>query len=142
MIARLKPWLLSAIPLFLLLLALSSVFLFGNDRGLFYRAGHHGFATAQQMAQSVNLSPEHNFISFVQRALDVNGEPSYTVYTRWPIGGYALVKLATLPFDGDLSAQLHAARVLMLLLFCGTVLLTYLALCRLCLLYTSDAADE
>ena len=133
MIAKLKPWLLSAIPLFLLLLALSSVFLFGNDRGLFYRAGSglHGFATAQQMAQSVNLSPEHNFIPFVQRALDVNGEPSYTVYTRWPIGGYALVKLATLPFDGDLSAQLHAARVLMLLLFCGTVLLTYLALCRL-----------
>ena len=28
-------------PLLLLLLALSTVFLFGNDRGQFYRNGHH-----------------------------------------------------------------------------------------------------
>ena len=118
-------------PTLLLLLSLSAVFVFGNDRGLFYRFGHHDWVTAHSMALAVNLSPEHNFLSFISRRLDADGSSSYTVYNRWPIGGYALIKLATLPFDGELAAQLSAARILMLLLFSATALLAYLALCRI-----------
>ena len=121
----------AALPLLLLLLALSTVFLFGNDRGHFYRSGHHDWITAQHLAQAVNLSPQHNFLPFVSRTLDLNGEPSYAVYTRWPIGSYALVKLVSLPFAPSLPGQLYAARVLMLLFYAGTALLAYLALCRL-----------
>ena len=118
----------AALPLVLLLSALSTVFLFGNDRGTFYRDGHHDWLTSQSMAQAVNLSPEHNFLLFIAHALDAEGEPSYVTYTRWPLGGYALVKLATLPFDGNLSAQLYATRIVTLLLFAGSAVLGLFAL--------------
>ena len=120
----------AALPLVLLLSALSTVFLFGNDRGTFYRDGHHDWLTSQSMAQAVNLSPEHNFLLFIAHALDAEGEPSYVTYARWPLGGYALVKLATLPLDGNLSAQLYATRIVTLLLFAGSAVLGFFALVR------------
>ncbi len=47
------------------------------------------------------------------------------------MGGYALLKLATLPFGDDLSAAIHAARMLMLLFFAAAAALAYLAMLRL-----------
>ena len=123
---------LHAFPLLLLLLTLSTVFLFGNDRGYFYRPwSHHHNVTVGHLAVAANLSPAHNFLGFFQQTLDADGTPTYKVYNRFPIGGYLLVKLVILPFGDDLSAQLYAARLLMLLFFTATAVLAYLSLARL-----------
>ena len=150
---RLKPALQSAwLPLALLLLALSTVFIFGGDRGDFYRpagqlpfgcrdaicdgrfhppAGAHNWMSSEHLTIAVNLSPEHGFQRFAIRFVDENGAVRYTPYNRFPIGGYVSMKLATLPVSGNPSAQITAARVLMLLFFSGAALLAYLSLCRL-----------
>ncbi len=122
---------LPALPLLLLLLALSTVFLFGNDRGHFYRHGSHRHITANHLAVAANLSPAHNFLGFYRQTLDAAGAPTYEVYNRFPIGGYLLIKLAILPFGDDPSAQIYAARLLMLLFFTATAVLAYLSLARL-----------
>ena len=118
-------------PLPLLLLALSTVFLFGNDREHFYRPGHHTGVSANYLAAAENLSPEHNFLLFYYQTLDEDGAPSYRPYSRFPLGGYALIKLAMLPFGDGLAAKIHAARMAMLLFFVGSGALAYLSLRRL-----------
>ena len=123
-----------SLPLLLLLSALSTVFLFGNDRGQFYRPGygvHHNTVSANHLAVAANLSSEHNFLLFYHQTLDKDGTPSYVPYNRFPLGGYALLKLTILPFGNDFSAQIHAARVMFLLFFAGSAVLAYLSLCRL-----------
>ena len=150
---RLKPALRSAwLPLALLLIALSTVFIFGGDRGDFYRpagqlpfgcrdaicdgrfhppAGAHNWMSSEHLTIAVNLSPEHGFQRFAIRFVDEDGAVGYIPYNRFPIGGYVSMKLATLPVSGNPSAQITAARVLMLLFFSGVALLAYLSLCRL-----------
>ena len=120
-----------SLPLLLLLSALSTVFLFGNDREHFYRPGLHNLLSANHLMVAANLSPEHNFLLFYYQTLDKDGIPSYTPYNRFPLGGYGLIKLAILPFGNDFSAQIHAARVMFLLFFVGSAVLAYLSLCRL-----------
>ncbi len=119
------------LPPLLLLLALSTVFLFGHDRDRFYRAGHHNYISSQSLALAANLSPKHNFLMFTSRWLRTDGTARYQVYHRFPIGSYALTKLVMWPFASSLSAQIHAARLLMLLGFAGGAALAYLSLCRL-----------
>ena len=119
------------LPLVLLLLALSTVFAFAGDRRHFYRPGHHDYTSAEHLAVAVNLSPQHNFTRFRPWTLDAEGRSTYALYGRYPIGGYALVKLATLPFSGGLSSQLYAARIFYLLAFAAGAALAYLSLCRL-----------
>ena len=119
------------VSLFLLLLTFSSVFLFGNGRHTFYRPGHHNYVSAEHLSIAKNLSPHDNFLMFNRRTLEADGSLSYHPYNRFPIGGYALIKLASLPFDGSLAASIHTARILMLLFFCATVVLAFVTLCRL-----------
>ena len=129
---RLKPALQSPwLPLALLLIALSTVFVFGGDRGQFYRGLDHNWLSSFHASIVVNLSPEHGFQRFTHRSIDEDGDVRYNPYNRFPIGGYASMKLATLPFGGSPSAQLYAARVLMLLFFAAAAVLAYLSLCRL-----------
>ena len=112
------------VPLLLLLLALSTVFLFGNDqRDSFYRQGLHNWNTAFYLTKATNLSPEHNFLLFESRTLDADGVPFYKPYNRFPLGGYALLKLAILPFGDDLVAEIHAARMMFLLFFAASAVL-------------------
>lgn len=120
-----------AVSLFLLLLALLSMFLFGNERHVFYRSGHHSYVSAGHLRIAKNLSPRYNFLMFGRRTLKTDGTPSYDLQNRFPIGGYALIKLAILPFDGSLAAQIHVARILMLLFFCAAAVLAYSSLRRL-----------
>ncbi len=120
-----------ALPLPLLLLALATVFLFGDDREHFYRPGPHNFLTAQSMSLAANLSPEHGFLMFLRRNSAADGMASYEPYTRFPIGSYALIKLVILPLADELAAQIYAARLLMLSFFAATAALAYLALSRL-----------
>ena len=124
-----SPWL----PLALLLLALSTVFLFAHhDRDTFYRPGGiHNHVTLNFLAVAGNLSPEHRFLGFHHRSLNPDGSLYYETYNRFPIGGYLLIKLFILPFPDDLSAQIYSARILLLLAYAGAALLAYLSLCRL-----------
>ena len=56
--SRIRSWL----PLAILLIALSSVFALGGDRGYFYRwRGSHNEISGKNLAIAENLSPRHNF---------------------------------------------------------------------------------
>lgn len=121
----------SLLPALLLLLGLSSVFLFRHDRGSFYRNWRHNELTANHLLLAVNRSPAHYFLGFYRHTLNADGTPTYEVYNRFPLGGSLLIKLAILPFADSLSLQLFAARVLMLIVFVGTAGLAYSCLCRL-----------
>ncbi len=74
-----------AIPFLLLLAALSTVFLFGNDRGHFYRSGHHNFLSSHGMTLAANLSPAHNFLMFEHQTMRPDGTLSYAPYNRFPL---------------------------------------------------------
>ena len=121
------------LPPALLLLAIASVFLLGGDRGHLYKGtrGIHDQISSKNMAIVENLSIDHNFALFMRQILDGDGEPTYWLYGRFPIGSYALIKLATLPVGDSLSAKIYAARMLMLLFFAAAALMAYLALRRL-----------
>ena len=103
-----------AIPLALLLLALATVFLFGGDRGYFYKPLKHDHVTANHMTVAENLAPEHHFLGFYRQLLDADGNRSYTPYNRFPPLGHVLIRLVTLPFPDDISTRLLAARMLRL----------------------------
>lgn len=124
-------WRLPAPPLVLLFLALTTMFLFGGDRGYFYRNTGDEHLTWNHMTVAENLAPEHYFLGFYKRILDADGTLSYEPYNRFPVGGHILIKLVTLPFPDDLSARLFAARMLMLTFATAAATLAYLALCRL-----------
>ena len=126
---QIRSWL----PLAILLIALASVFaLGGGDRDYLHRwRGTHNELTAKNMAIAENLSPKHNFLLTTRIWRDDGGGFRYDSYGRFPIGGYALIKLAILPFGGDLSAKLLAARLLMLLMFCGAAVFAYLTVARI-----------
>ena len=130
--ARAQGMLRRALPLALLLLALASVFVFGNDRSQFYRHGHHNQTSAETLAISAHLSAEHGFVVFHRRSLGEDGEPVYDdLYHRFPFGSYALVRLAVLPFGDDFPMAIRAARLLMLAFFAAAAALAYLSLARL-----------
>lgn len=118
------------LPLMYLLLGLSTTFLFGADRKHFYRTGHHDWVSSEHLTNAVNLSPDHNFLGFTHQIYTTDGASWYEAYNRFPPGGYALIKIATLPFEG-LSERIYAARILMLVLFSMTAVLAYWSLCRL-----------
>ncbi len=118
------------ITLLLLLLALSTLFLCSFDKGYFYRFYPPGRDTPKNMAIAENLSPDHHFRLFVGRRQGSGDAPAYEMYSRFPVGGYALIKLAILPFGNDLSARILAARMLMLLLFSAAALLAFHSLAR------------
>ncbi len=122
----------AALPLILLLLATSTVFMFGNDRGHFYRDGLHEWDSSKNLTLAENLSPRHYFAGFQYQSVDWEGNRYYSdLYNRFPKGGYVLIKLAILPFGDDFGAAIYAARMLMLLLLTGAATLAYLSLARL-----------
>ncbi len=119
------------LTLWLLLLALSTLFLCSFDKGYFYRPGIGDSNTARNLAIADNLSPTTYFRSFTGLRPGSGDAPAYEMYNRFPVGGYALIKLAILPFGNDLSASILAARMLMLLLFSAAALLAFLSLARI-----------
>ena len=118
------------LPTALLILALAALFAFAGDRGWFYRSPVHAENSAKNLAIAENLSLAENFRLFRAKRLDWSGALYYDMYGRFPIGGIALIKLATAPFDA-LSAKLTAARTLAALMLCGAALCAYLAVSRL-----------
>ena len=149
---------LSMLPLSLLLLGMSTVFFFVADRGYLYRNTWNpfdhlfGWHSSHNMAIATNLSLSHHFLGFINQSIDSDGNIYYYTYGgvghqgidhslnhhiayrvnhRFPPGGIALIKLVTLGFGDDLSNQIYAARMFMLVLFVGTAVLAYWSLCRL-----------
>ena len=120
-------WRSSAAPLALLFLALASMFFLGGDRGHLYRPSNE----LNHMAVAGNLAPEHHFLGFYRLTPDADGDRTYVPYNRFPVLGHMLIKLVMLPFAGDMSAGLFAARMLMLVFFAAAATTAYLALCRL-----------
>lgn len=116
----------------LLSAALATVFVFsGYDRGEFYRGTEHDGLSEQHLAVATNLSPEHGYLQFLRRHFNADGALTYEPYNRFPLLGYVLIKLVGLPFGDDLSARLHAARMLVLAFFAAAVATAYLSLRRL-----------
>lgn len=115
-------------PLVMLLAGVSTVFLFSGDRDYFYR---QNWVSSHQLAIAGSLSPATNFMQYDSKILDGFGNFSYALYGRFPLGGYALIKLVTFAFDNNMSTQIYAARILMLIFFVGTMMLAYWTLCRL-----------
>ncbi len=118
------------LPLAILLLALSTLLAFGGDRGHFYRPWVHDWISVQDLALADSLFATPFRFFRMGRAED--GGPTYhNLYNRRPIGVFALINLAIRPFEGDMSAQIFAARMLMLGLFAAAALLAYFALVRI-----------
>ncbi len=119
--------------LVLLFLALATAFLFDGSRGqpVYGAGGYHWELTGDHMTMALNMSREHGFLGFRHLTRTGDGDLDYKPYNRFPVLGYALIKLATLPFPDDFSAREAAARTLMLVLFAAAAALAYLALCKL-----------
>ena len=129
--ARIVRWREWAPPLAVPLIALAVLLALGGDRARFQRdGGFHHELSAKSLAIAENLSPKHNFRLATGVWRDADRGFAYNLYGRFPIGVYALTKLAGMPFGSDLAAALLAARVLMLAMFCGAALLCYLAAAR------------
>ena len=130
--ARLADWRGWLPPLALPLFMFAALMALGGDRGYFYRdGGTHNWNTAKTLAIAENLSPQYGFRLMRHVWLNQDGGLEYDLYGRFPIGGFALLKAALLPFGDDLAAKLLAARVLMLMMFCGAAALAYLAISRI-----------
>ena len=132
--ARLQFWNQpSGLPLVLLLVAMATLFLFGGDRTLFYRDGHHDGNSSKTLTLAENLSFRHGLLLFFYQFRDADGERHYPEpYSRFPVGGFALVKLAILPFgEDDFRAKIYVGRMLMLVLFSAAAALAYHSLARL-----------
>ena len=114
------------LPLALLLLALTALFVFGGSRSHFYRPwAAHDWNSSASLAFAENLAAERGFLRFYRLPLS-----TASVYNRFPPGGVALVWLVTAPFGENFGAKILAARMLMLALFAGAALLACLALRR------------
>ena len=116
-------------PLLVLLLGLCTVFVFGGDRGHFYRPWVHDWISVQDLALAESLFAKPFRFVRVRRGED--GRLQYNAYNRRPIGVFVLIKLAVWPFAEDMSARIFAARMLMLGLFAAAAVLAYLSLARL-----------
>lgn len=126
MAGRVHRWL----PLAGLLLALGSVFTGVSERDHFYGSFVHSQTSAATMARAANLSLARG-VTFLQTTRRDDGALRHLLYNRFPLGGLVLTRLAIAPFADDLSAQIVAARVLMLTFFCGAATLAYLTVVRL-----------
>ncbi|HXF49752.1 MAG TPA: hypothetical protein VNL73_10070 [Verrucomicrobiae bacterium] len=120
----------STIPFALLLMALGSLFVFQNDLHSF-PSGHHGSLSSHGMTISRHLSPEHGFLMFNRMIRTEDGSIQYDLYNRFPIGSFALIRLFILPFEGNLSMQISAARMLMLGFFIAAAIFAYFSGLRL-----------
>ena len=129
---RLADWRGWLPPIALFIAMFAALVALGGDRGYFYRPDtDHDFTTGFRLAIAENLSPRHNFLLARRVRLNEDGGFRYDTHARFPIGGFVLIKAAIAPFGNDSAAKLLAARVLLLLIFCGAAMFAYLAIARI-----------
>lgn len=116
-------------PLILLTLALAAALLLNLDREHFY--SHMEWDTAKNLAVAENLSPSNKFRLLLRLTPGEDGETFQILYSRFPIGGYALIKLVILPFGDNLAAKVFAARMLMLAFLVAAAFLAYHSILRI-----------
>ena len=116
-------------PALLLTAAMALVLALNLDKAHFYAPFEND--TAIKTAIAENLSPEHNFRMFTRLTFTEEGELAYDMYSRFPIGGFALIKLVILPFGDDATAKVFAARMLMLAFLAAAAFLSYYAIARI-----------
>ena len=116
-------------PALLLTAAMALVLALNLDKAHFYAPFEND--TAIKTAIAENLSPEHNFRMFTRLTYTEEGELTYDMYSRFPIGGFALIKLVILPFGDDATAKVFAARMLMLAFLAAAAFLAYYAIVRI-----------
>lgn len=120
------------VPCAVLLLALSSLFLFSTDRGYFHRHHFVDWVSARAMGQAAGLSMLNGFaVQVTQTKRGKDGAISRNTYQRYPVAAYAIVGLAIAPFEHSLAAQIQAARLVMLAFLAAAAVLAYCALARL-----------
>ena len=117
------------LPALLLTAAMALVLALNLDRAHFYAPFDND--TAIKTAIAENLSPEHNFRMFTRLTYTEEGELTYDMYSRFPIGGFALIKLVILPFGDNLATKVFAARMLMLAFLTAAAFLAYYAIARI-----------
>ena len=117
------------LPALLLTAAMALVFALHFDRAHFYAPIE--WYTGKNMGIVENLSPSHAFKMFTHLTFGPDGEPSYAMYSRFPIGGFALIKVVVLPFGGNPAAKIFAARMLMLAFLAASAFLAYYAIVRI-----------
>ena len=115
------------LPLVLLLIGFSTTILFGNV----YTGYFSNPVFSEHLTMAMNLSLDNHLLGFRYQSFDTEGNIDWDPYNRFPPGGYALIKLITYPFKGDLSILVYVAALFMLALFVGAAVLAYLSLCRL-----------
>lgn len=127
--ARLRP----SAPLLLLLLALATLFIFDRAWDDAFRSYEmvKKHDSVKNLLLAENLSPAHDFRLFLRLFPEVEGRPVYELYSRFPVGGPALIKLAMLPFGDAWPDKYLGARLLMLLLFSGAAVLAWQSLRRI-----------
>ena len=94
------------LPPLLLALAMAFVFALNADRAHYYDVLQ--WNTAQHLSIAENLSPERKFRMILRLYSAGGGETAYEPYSRYPIGGFTLIKLVMLPFGDDLAAKIFA----------------------------------
>lgn len=120
----------AALPTLLLTAALAWVVLLNSDPAHYYDAPM-GWDTLKNLAIAENISPRHNFRLFMYQSFEKDGEPYYEPYYRFPVGGFALIKLAILPFGENMLAKTFAARMLMLAFLAAAAYLAYYSVARI-----------
>ena len=113
-----------------LLIALAALIPLGGDRSYFYRPTSHTWDSVKNLQLAENLSPSSGFRLLIGERVRAGGEIEPVMYGRFPVGGPALIKLATTPFEGSLSAKILAARALALVFFGAAAVVAYIAMSR------------
>lgn len=126
----------SVLPLSILLIGMSTVFLFVVDRGYFYRNiwdpySHFNWTSSHSMTIAMNLSLDQHFLGLESQSVDAEGDIVSSPFNRFFPGGPLLIRLVTLPFKDNISDSIYAARTLILVLFVVTAVLAYWSLRRL-----------
>ena len=114
---------LGGLPALLLLgVGLVSILAFNANRARYYAPLEHHAAKNLAVADTLFA---RGFAMYRGVSYATNGEPELDVYSRFPMGGFALLKLATMPFGDALAAQVFAARLLMLACLVAAMMLAY-----------------
>ncbi len=115
----------------LVLLAAAGVLFFVQHDEPGFLPGHHGFVSSHGLAIAGHFSPMHQGLMYSSLWQNPDGVHSFEVYSRFPVGTFALIRMVMWPFADDIAAQVYVARNLMGLFFMGALWFAFLSLRRL-----------
>ena len=93
--------------------------------------GHHGYLSSMALAMGKNLDAEHHFLMFTRKSIDAEGKEQLDPHNRFPILSFALIGASVSWFAGDPGGEMRVGRIVMLLFFWGTLVLSYRLILRL-----------